>query len=89
MEENRMHKKNFTQELEGTRRRGRPRKRWKEVERNLQVLGESWRQIGKSNKIFFDRPKPTAGCSANGRRRRRSLKSLKSFLILKACHCIF
>ena len=34
MEEDRMPKKIFTQELEGTRRRGRPRKRWKEeVER--------------------------------------------------------
>ena len=33
----RMPKKIFTQELEGTRRRGRPRKRWKEeVERDLQ-----------------------------------------------------
>ena len=40
MEEDRMHKKIFTQELEGTRRRGRPRKGWKEeVERDLQVLG--------------------------------------------------
>jgi hypothetical protein len=40
MEEDRMPKKIFTQELEGTRRRGRPRKGWKEeVERNLQVLG--------------------------------------------------
>ena len=40
MEEDRMPKKIFTQELEGTRRRGRPRKRWKEeVERDLQVLG--------------------------------------------------
>jgi len=39
MEEDRMPKKIFTQELEGTRRR-RPRKRWKEeVERDLQVLG--------------------------------------------------
>jgi len=37
MEEDMMPKKIFTQELEGTRRRGRPRKRWKEeVERNLQ-----------------------------------------------------
>ena len=35
-----MPKKIFTQELEGTRRRGRPRKRWKEEEeRDLQVLG--------------------------------------------------
>ena len=30
MEEDRMPKKIFTQELEGTRRRGRPRKGWKE-----------------------------------------------------------
>jgi hypothetical protein len=30
MEEDRMPKKIFTQELEGARRRGRPRKRWKE-----------------------------------------------------------
>jgi len=29
MEEDRMPKKIFTQELEGTRRRGRPRNRWK------------------------------------------------------------
>ena len=40
MEEDRMPKKIFTQELKGTRRGGRPRKRWKEgVERDLQVLG--------------------------------------------------
>jgi hypothetical protein len=41
MEEDRMPKKIFTQELEGTRRRGRPRKGWREeVERDLQVLSE-------------------------------------------------
>jgi hypothetical protein len=40
MEEDRMPKKIFTQELEGTRQRGRPRKgRRKEVDRDLQVLG--------------------------------------------------
>jgi hypothetical protein len=39
MGEDRMPKKIITQELEGTRRRGRPRKRWEEgVERDLQVL---------------------------------------------------
>jgi hypothetical protein len=45
--EDRMPKKIFTQELEGTRRRGRPRKRWKEeVERDLQVLGvRRWREL--------------------------------------------
>jgi len=33
--------------MEGTRRRGRPRKRWKEeVERDLQVLGvKRWREL--------------------------------------------
>ena len=40
MEEDRMPKKFFTQELEGTRRRGRPRKGWKEeVERDSSSAG--------------------------------------------------
>jgi hypothetical protein len=44
MEEDRMPKKLFTQELERTRRRGRPRKG--EVERDLQVLGvRRWREL--------------------------------------------
>jgi len=49
MEEDRLPKKIVTQELEGTRRRGRPRKRWKEeVERNLLVLGvRKWRDGGR------------------------------------------
>ena len=43
MEEDRMPKKIFAQELEGTRWRRRPRKGWKEeVERDLQVLGVRW-----------------------------------------------
>ena len=47
MEENCMPKKIFIQELEGTRRRGRPRKgRREEVERDLQVLGvRRWREL--------------------------------------------
>ena len=47
MEEDSMPKKIFTQELEGTRRRGRPRKGWREeVERELQVLGvRRWREL--------------------------------------------
>jgi hypothetical protein len=47
MEEDRMPKKIFTQELEGTRRRGRPRKGWKkEVVRDLEVLGvRRWREL--------------------------------------------
>jgi len=47
MEEDRMPKMVFTQELEGPRRRGRPRKRWREeVERDLQVLGvRRWKDL--------------------------------------------
>jgi hypothetical protein len=47
MEEDRMPKKIFTQELEGTRRRGRPRKSWREeVERDLQALRvRRWREL--------------------------------------------
>jgi hypothetical protein len=47
MEENRMPKKIFTQELEGMRRRGRPGKGWREeVEKVLQVLGvRRWREL--------------------------------------------
>jgi hypothetical protein len=47
MEEDRMHRKIYIQELEGTRRRGRPRREWKEeVERDLQVLGvRRWREL--------------------------------------------
>jgi len=47
MEEDRMPKKIFTQELEGTRRRGRPRNRCKEeVERDLKLLGvRRWREL--------------------------------------------
>ena len=69
----RMHKKIFTQELQGTRRRGRPRKRWKEeVERDIQVLGvRRWRELVADREKWKDtvrHTKPTAGCSANGRR---------------------
>jgi len=47
MEEDRMPKKIFTQELEGTRQTGRPRKGWKEeVGRDLQVLGvKRWSEL--------------------------------------------
>jgi hypothetical protein len=73
MEEDRMPKTIFTQELQGSRRRGRPRKGWKEeVERDLQVLGVSrWRELvteRKKWKDIFDRQKPNSGCRGNGRR---------------------
>jgi len=56
MEEDRMAKKIFTEELEGTRRRRRPRKRWKEkVERDLQVLGvRRWRELVADRKKSKD-----------------------------------
>ena len=49
-------KKIFTQELEGTRRRGRPRRRWKvEAERDLQVLGvRRWRELVADRKKLKD-----------------------------------
>jgi hypothetical protein len=47
IEKDRKRQKIFTQEMEGTRRRGRPRKAWREeVERDLQVLGvRRWREL--------------------------------------------
>ena len=56
MEEDRIPKKIFTQELERTRRRGRPRKRWKEeVERDLQVLGmRRWGELVADRKKWND-----------------------------------
>jgi len=53
MEEYRLPKRIFTQELEGTRRRERPRKEWKEeVERDLQVLG-----VRRRRELVADRKK--------------------------------
>jgi len=56
MEEDRMPKKIFTQELEATRRRGKLRKRWKEeVKRDLQVLGvRRWRELVAGRKKWKD-----------------------------------
>jgi len=52
MEEERMPKKIFTQELEGTKRR----ERWKEeVERDLKVLGvRRWRELVADRKKWND-----------------------------------
>jgi hypothetical protein len=56
MEEDRMPRKIFTQELEGTKCRRRPRKRWKEeIERDLQVLGvRRWRELVTDRKKWKD-----------------------------------
>ena len=61
-----MPRKIFTQELEGTGRRGRPRKRWKEeVERDLKVLGvRRWRELvadREKYKDVFRQPKTHSG----------------------------
>jgi hypothetical protein len=55
MEEDRM-PRNISQEPEGTRRRGRPRKGWKgEVERDLLVLGvRRWRELVIDRKKWKD-----------------------------------
>jgi hypothetical protein len=67
MEEDRMPKKIFTQELEGTRQRGRPRKGWREeIERDLQVLEvRRWRELvidrEKWRGFFFRQAKAHSG----------------------------
>jgi len=59
---------------------GRPRKRRKEeAERDLQVLEvRRWEELvadrKKNGRTLFDRPKPTVGCSANGRRIRIGIR---------------
>jgi len=56
MEDDRVPKKTFTQELERARRRERLRKRWKEeVERDLQVLGvRRWRELVADRRKWKD-----------------------------------
>jgi hypothetical protein len=55
MEEDRMSKKSFTQNLEGTRRRGRPRKGWKEEVERDQVLGvRRWRELVADRRKWKD-----------------------------------
>jgi hypothetical protein len=59
MEEDRMPKKIFTQELERSRKRGRPRKAQKEVvERDLQVL-----EVRRWIELVADRKKMEGYCS--------------------------
>jgi len=74
MKGDRMPKKIFTQELEGTRRRGRPRRRWKEEVERDQVLGvRRWRELVADRKKWKDivRQAKAQWASANGRRRKR------------------
>jgi hypothetical protein len=66
-------KKSSLKNWRGRDEQGDPGKDVEEAERDLQVLGvRRWREVvidkKKNGRIVFDRPKPTAGCSANGRR---------------------
>jgi hypothetical protein len=56
MEENRMAKKIFSQELEEPRRKGKPRRGWKEeVERDLHELRvRRWRELATDRKKWRD-----------------------------------
>ena len=47
--------------------------------RSSSAGSEKWREvvIGKNGEVLFDRPKPTAGCSANGRRRKLKNRNLQ------------
>jgi hypothetical protein len=44
------------------------RKSWMDLTM-MERVGDRWKKNGR---ILFDRPKPTVGCSASGRRRRSS-----------------
>jgi len=84
MEEDRMPKKIFTQELEGTRRKGRPRKRWKEeAERDLQVLGvRRWRELVADRKKWKDIARQTKAhswlkCPLKKKKKKKKTKNNK------------
>jgi len=81
-----MSKKIFTHELEGTRRRGRPRKRWtEEVERDLQVLGvRRWRELVADRKMWkgiVRQAKAHSGLQCKWKKRRRN------YFRLTVSHC--
>jgi hypothetical protein len=58
----------------GSRPLGRPRLRWlDDVCDDLKVLEvRNWKELAMDRKTCLGKLKPTNGCSANGRRRRRS-----------------
>jgi hypothetical protein len=62
----------------GSRPLERPRLRWlDDVCNDLKVLKvRNWKELAMDGKAWSDclrKPKPTEGCSANGRRRRRRM----------------
>jgi hypothetical protein len=80
MEEDRMPKKIFTQDLEGTRRRRRPRKGWREeVERDLQVLGVGrWRELVKDRTKLRDIVRQTKAYNGLYSKRKKKKKKEKN-----------
>jgi len=82
MEEGRMRKKILTQELEGTRIRERPRKRWKEeVERDLHVLGvRRWREKAADRKKWKGIIRQAKAYSGLECQRKKKMKS-KRFIV--------
>lgn len=57
MTEERMPRRIYEGSFEGSRRRGRPRKRWKEsIARDLQARGESWEEVEES-RMWEDKKK--------------------------------
>ena len=80
MEEDRMPKKIFTQELEETRRKGRSRKGWREgVERDLQVMAvRRWRGLVTDRTKWRDIVRQAK--AHNGLQRQRKKKKDQSML---------
>jgi len=68
--------KDFHSKTGRDEKNGKTQEKWKEeLERDLQVVGvRIWRELVADRKKWKDivrQAKPTVGCSANGRRRRR------------------
>ena len=74
MEEDMMPKKIFTQELEGNENEGKTQEEMERGsrKRSSSAGGEKMERVGgrqeKNGRMLFDKPKPTVGSSANGRK---------------------
>jgi hypothetical protein len=51
-----------------TKRKTQEKMERRSGKRSSGVGCEKMERVGKNGDVFFDMPKPTAGCSANGRR---------------------
>jgi len=77
MEEDRMPKKDLHSRTGRDKAKGKTQERMERGSRKrsssagsekMEKVRDGWKKNGR---ILFDRPKPTVGCSVNGRRRRR------------------